>query len=556
MTYNPDSVIGRDLYEEDKALRRLIASSVDPDLVDWAEGKLGRWGELCGGPVARRAEVIDKNPPQLRRLDRWGFEVSEVIHHPDALASKADLCEAGYTGFRWSDEVVSDPKKVAAASVMGTSFTYMLCQSDTGMACACGMTAGVARIVERFANDETKQIFMERLTTTNFDQQWDGSMFMTERSGGSDLSNTETTAIKDGQTWLLEGHKWFCSNVDGSAILTLARPEGAGEGTKGLGLYLVPAELEDGSRNNISIRRIKDKLGTRSVPTGEVDFQKAVAYEIASPPAGLNQMMEMVNVSRLGVALMGVGIARRSIMEASTYAAEREAFGKTIDSYPMVRETLVDLQVQCEAALAMCLEAARLGGLNEIGEASEQEIGSLRILTPVAKIRGARLGLVAASEATEILGGNGYIEDWPMARQLRDAQCHTIWEGTENVNSLDVLRSMAKTQAHEALFNFVEEAAEGAGGALGEGLAKGLAQAREGVSLISSVPQVHARRFANLLCDIAGGALLARAEGERGKLVAERYAQLRLAEPSRFPDPEPFIGDGSFELILRGVRGE
>lgn len=545
-------MIGRNFYTEDKAVRRRVAASVDPGILSWADQKLTSWGELTGGAIARRAEIIDKNPPQLRRLDRWGFEISEVVHHPEALASKKDLCEAGYTGFRWSDEVVSDRAKTAASSVLGTVFTYMLSQSDTGMACACGMTGGVARIVERFANDDVKEIFMERLTTTDFSQQWDGSMFMTERSGGSDLSHTETTAIKDGQTWLLEGHKWFCSNVDGSAILTLARPEGAGEGTKGLGLYLVPAELDDGSKNNISIRRIKDKLGTRSVPTGEVDFLRAVAYEISAPPAGLNQMMEMVNVSRLGVALMGVGIARRSIMEATTYASEREAFGKSIDSYPMVRETLVDLQVEIEAALAMCLEVARLGGANEIGEASDEEVQLLRILTPIAKIRGARLGLVAASSAVEILGGNGYIEDWPMARQLRDAQCHTIWEGTENVNSLDVLRSMAKTQAHEALFSRVAAAADVAGGEVGAALRQGLEQAREGLGLIQTVPQIHARRFANLLCDIAGGALLAESKGtDRGDLVAERYAQIRLRQPSRFTDPSGFI-DHAFDLILNG----
>jgi acyl-CoA dehydrogenase len=551
MSYPFSTVVGCNFYEADLPLKQQLARRLDPGVLEWAEGWLTRWGELCGGPIAARAEVIDRNPPRLEAYDRWGHEANRVVHHPDAIASKRDLCEAGYTGFRWQDEVLGHPDRLAAASMLNTAFTYMLCQSDTGMACACGMTSGVARIVERFAPDDLKETFLPRLTTMDYDELWDGSMFMTERSGGSDLSGTETIAIKNGQMWILEGEKWFCSNIDGKAILTLARPEGAGTGTKGLGLYLVPAFLEDGSRNPIKMRRIKDKLGTRSVPTGEVIFDRTYAYEVAGPGSGINQMMDMVNVSRLGVALMGAGIARRCTAEAALYASVREAFGKRIDSYPMVRETLIDMQVAYEGALAMCMEASAVGGRFETGAEDAEALRLLRILTPLAKIRAARVGLEAATQAVEILGGNGYIEDWPTARQLRDAQCHTIWEGTENINSLDVLRSMAKTGAHEALFERIDRALDAAPGDLAGEIGEARREAEGAIAKVSSAPEVHARRFANFIGDVTAAALLAEVAGEsdRAALVARRFAQARLGT-DRFPDVGDFLGDDGFRLIV------
>lgn len=549
-----ESVIGLNLYQVDRPLREQVRRRVGPSLQDWAENRLDRWGELCGGPVARRAEVIDKNPPRLERYDRWGQEVNRVVHHPEAIATKRALCEAGYTGFIWSDEVRSDPAKREAGPFLGAAFNYMLCQSDTGMACACGMTAGVARVLELFASGEVKDRYLPRLVTTNFYDQWDGAMFMTERSGGSDLSRTETTAIKDGEQWLLDGEKWFCSNVDARAILTLARPEDAGPGTKGLALFLVPSVLEDGAPNGIHIRRIKDKLGTRSVPTGEVTFERAVAFQIGEPGVGLVRMMEMVNVSRLGVAVMGAGIARRSVLEAAIHASQREAFGRLIRDYPMVRETLIDMQVEAEAALVMCLESSWIGGKVAAGTAGEAEEDLLRILTPITKIRSTRAGLDNAVQAVEVLGGNGYIEDWPTARQLRDAQCHTIWEGTENINSLDVLRAMAQRGAHLALLDRVDRAAGMASGEDAETLARAKDEASRAAKLTSDAPEIHARRFAHLLADLACASLLVEHSVESGsarsRLVAKRYLDRHLRDLGRFPDMDELLSDEAFDEIV------
>jgi hypothetical protein len=327
--------------------------------------------------------------------------------------------------------------------------------------------------------------------------------------------------VKTADGWRLNGSKWFCSNVDAEAIMTLARPEGGAAGLPGLATFLVPKRRADGSRNGVHIRRLKDKLGTKAVPTGEVDFEDAEAYlmggerassdEGARDGRGINRMMEMVQGSRFGVALMGLGIMRRSFLEAAIYAFHRNAFGHPIADYPLVQETLVNMAMEVEAGCAIAFEAA------EAGAKQDAESRRLyRILVPLAKFRCTRRGVELASQAVEMHGGNGYIENWPVARQLRDAQCHTIWEGTENIICLDVLRAMTKEHAEEALFARIEQAI---GGAEHPALADAVSQVgrsvddvKEAVAYLQDAPQdvrlLHARRLTDFMADVAQAALL------------------------------------------------
>jgi hypothetical protein len=259
----------------------------------------------------------------------------------------------------------------------------------------------------------------------------------------------------------------------------------------------------------------------------------------------LNKMMEMVNGSRFGVALMGLGIHRRSFLEAAIYASHREQWGQRIDRYPLVRETLVDVLVELEAGLAMTFECAVA-----TRAATTEDEGRLlrRILVPLAKMRATREAIGAASQSLEIFGGNGYMEDWPMARQLRDAQCHTIWEGAENILCLDVRRAMRNEGAHEALLARVERALDEANGnralaVTADAVAATLKEAREAIAHLESSPTdlqlLHARRFSYLLADLAEGALLLdeaswslRRDGDARKaVVAQRFARRRLAPP-------------------------
>lgn len=513
---------GVNWYDADPNLVQLIDRVVDEKDRQWAHEKLRHFGEICGGPIAQRAEVTDKFPPRLVKYDPWGEEVDEVVHHPGALETKRDL-HAYYLSLSFSEAARGRTEAVPAT--VGTAFSYLLSQAETGMLCAVGMTGGAAALIEAWGGPEAKAYLLPHMYSEDFDDYWDGAMFMTERAGGSDVGATETVATHlEGERWLLNGFKWFCSNVDAKVIVTLARPEGAPSGVYGLALFAVPKIKKDGSRNGIVIRRLKDKLGTRAVPTGEVEFRDAEAYLLAggggdatSDPErlardgqGLVRMMSMVNGSRHGVALMGLGIARRCFLESAVYAHHRMAFGTKIANFPLVRETLVRMLMEIESCAAMVFESAKA---LETGNR-----GLWRILVPLSKYRATRRGLQIASAAVEVLGGNGYIEDWPTARQLRDAQCHTIWEGTENIICLDVRRAATREGAHVALFDRLEACLEAEGSDARvlrepkDAIASAIGAAKKAVDIVLGAPkdiaQLHTRRLARALADVTQASLL------------------------------------------------
>ena len=529
-----DSAIGLNWYEIDPNLQQLMERLLDPADLEWCEPELKAAGALCGGPVAARAEVTDKNPPALVKFDAWGEPLEQIIHHPGAIATKRDLWHAGISGPRLRQEAARRGRTYP--NVFAIALTYLLSQAETGMLCAVGMTSSVAGLVRRFGTPEVQDRFLPRLTAARFEDAWDGAMFLTERLGGSDLSTITTTARQDGDRWVLNGFKWFCSNIDAAVIATLARPEGASQGLKGVALFLVPKWRRDGTRNGISIRRVKDKLGTRAVPTAEADFVDAEAYLLAggggaTDGRGINRMMEMVNESREGVAVMSLGIMRRSFLEAAIFAAHRQAFGKLIQDLPLVRETLVNMVVELEAAAALVFGAAA-----DPGPIS-------RLLVPLAKLRATRRGVELASQALEIHGGNGYIENWPIARQFRDAQCHTIWEGTENIICLDILRAFRNEQVIGAFFTALDGCVRSTSTLLEpvrESVARGLNEVREALLFLSradrELAQLRARRFGYYLADVVQGALLLEeAEWElahrgsaRKAVVAHLFADTRL----------------------------
>jgi acyl-CoA dehydrogenase len=461
-----DGAVGHNWYRLDPELQRFVARGCPSDDRDWADAKLDALGALAGTRVAPNADRVDAHPPRLVRYDRWGNEVDTVEHHPAMLDSKQALWDCGYVSGFAADERA---RERSTPGVVIAGAHYLVSQADTGLVCSMGMTSGVAGLVAAYAPPDVRDRLLAGLRADNIESGIDGSMFLTERDGGSDLGRTvHCTArdLGDGRVQI-DGEKWFCSNVDGEAIALLARPEGAPDGSAGLGLYLVPGHLDDGSRNHFTIRRLKDKLGTKSVPTAEVEFHGAIGFALRArhedaagsgagsaadnDARGLNRMMEMVNGSRFGVAMMGLGIARRCFLESAIWAHHRRVRGRLLVDLPLVREQLVDLLVELEAAMALGFECALT---------SRRADGDLvrRILVPAAKARLCRFGVEAASATVELFGGNGYCEDWGLTRQLRDAQCHPIWEGSENVCVLDVLRGMRRDVAHEAVLARIDDA--------------------------------------------------------------------------------------------------
>jgi alkylation response protein AidB-like acyl-CoA dehydrogenase len=537
-----EQAIGLDWYALDPNLSFLLDHYLpDPDDRAFAEEHVGAYGDLVGKVIAPRAEITDAHGPVLARYDRFGRDVGEVVHHPTWLANKADLVRTGFVGL---PEHAGRP----VPAVVTASRAYLVCQAETAIYCGLGMTGGAADVVERRGPPAVRDEIVGRLNSLDPESAWEGGMFLTERQGGSDVGSNTTRALQDGDEWLLFGEKHFCSNVDADVFIVLARPDGAPEGTRGLATFIVPSRQPDGSPNGFIIKRLKPKLGTVGVPTGEVTLDGARCWLAGSAPGtgevttdaardgrGINRMMEMVNSSRFGVALMGLGIHRRSFLEAAIYAARRTQWDQRIDAYPLVRQTLVEMLVDLEAGLAITYEAAAAAR-----RAEDAEEGRLlrRILIPLAKLRTTRVALWSASSALELFGGNGYMHDWPIARQLRDAQCHTIWEGTENILSIDVRRAIRGERAHLVLAARVERALDTAtphkvlAGAV-DVVAKTLADATRAIDHVMALPDdlslLHSRRLSELLADLAEGALLV----EEAAWSLERDGDARKAAVAR-----------------------
>jgi alkylation response protein AidB-like acyl-CoA dehydrogenase len=340
---------------------------------------------------------------------------------------------------------------------------YLLNQADIGMGCALGTGGGMVKsLVAAYAPADVRDHVLAKFETG----EWEGetAQLLTERAGGSDLGALETTAQRaSGENegaWLLNGFKWFASNCDGQVFVVLAKPEGAPDSGRGVANFLVLRTRRDGSRNGIRIRRLKDKLGTRSVASGEVEFVDAEAFLLSgealeagpSDGKGLGRMMELTNAARLGIALFAVGNARRALVESLCYARQRRAFGDALLDKPLVRRKLAEMIVDVEAAQAMVFDGT--------GFANHRQPRAVRqrIAVPVTKLKVCRLGITMASDAIELHGGNGYIETWPVARLLRDAQVNTIWEGPDNILCLDVRRGIERAHAHQPLLERLHDA--------------------------------------------------------------------------------------------------
>jgi acyl-CoA dehydrogenase len=453
-TENYQGAVGLNWYRTDPTLQFAMAYYLRPDELAFAEPHLTRIGELMGGTVARWAEETDANPPRLERYDRWGHDVSRVVMPPSFTESKGAVLNAQKT--------LRDEARRAGVNPSLPLFVsnYLLNQADIGMGCALGTGGGMVQsLVASYAPTDVRDYVLAKFESG----EWAGetAQLLTERTGGSDLGALETTATRHGDAWLLNGFKWFASNCNGEAFVVLAKPEGAPDSTRGVATFLVLRTRRDGSRNGVRIRRLKDKLGTRSVASGEVELVDAEAFLLSGEPSadagpadgkGLGRMMELTNAARLGIALFALGNSRRALVESLCYARQRRAFGDALIDKPLMRRKLAEMIVDVEAAQALVFD-----GTGFVNHRQPRRVGQ-RIAVPVTKLKVCRIGITMASDAIEIHGGNGYIETWPVARLLRDAQVNTIWEGPDNILCLDVKRGIERGQAHEPLLARLHDA--------------------------------------------------------------------------------------------------
>ena len=424
--------------------------------------RLESMGRHAANEVAALAVVADKHGPTLVTHDRSGQRVDDIAYHP----AYRQLQQLGYGGgivaATYSPALAAE--RGAAAKALTFGLGYLFAQGEAGMYCPVCMTDGAARLLTRYATPTLRDALVPRLASTDLQSLFTGAMFLTEKQGGSDVGQIQTIARggngSPGEKVTLHGDKWFCSNVDADVIMILARPEGAGAGTRGLGLYVLPRTRDDGvTRNSFRINRLKDKLGNRSFPSGEVTLDGAQAFLLGAPGQGFAQMAEMLNLSRIYNAVASVSVMRRSVVEALEWAQTRVAFGQQVIKHPLLTETLMDLVSEQRLALNWAFRGIELLDRADAGTATEAEKQTLRMLTPLLKYTLGKRAFAMASESVEVLGGNGYIEDWPMARVLRDAQVLPIWEGTSNILVLDAFRALKKDNMHEALFGEIESGA-------------------------------------------------------------------------------------------------
>jgi acyl-CoA dehydrogenase len=445
------------LFDEDpfgRAFFEWRLGEAFPDLREHFEA-MGESGALAT-PLSARA---DREGPLLQTHDERGERVSRVVHHPDYHRLEELSYGRGIVAIKYEKGFLAKHRE--RRHLVGFGASYYFAQTEMGLYCPICMTDGVARVLELYGSGLPIEETIGRLTTRDLSRLWQGAMFLTERQGGSDVGANRTAARTANGRWFLNGDKWFCSNVGAEAILALARMPGGPPGTEGLGLFLVLRDRPEGNGRTIVIHRLKEKLGVRSMATGEVTFEDTEATRIGGAGEGFKQMAEMLNLSRLYNAVASVAAMRRATLEALAYGHRREAFGRRLWDLPLWRSTMADVVAETLGAFCLAFEAVRALDRADGGDANATRLA--RLLVPMTKVLCGKLAIPVVSESMEAIGGNAYIEESILPRLLRDCQVLPIWEGTSNILSLDVMRANRRQRAYEPFYARVSEAVEAAG---------------------------------------------------------------------------------------------
>ncbi|MFC3568037.1 acyl-CoA dehydrogenase family protein [Paracoccus simplex] len=502
----------RDLWQDDPALRAALAGS------GAAQAGLAGYGAALGRAELREAaRDANRNPPELRLFDSGGRRLDELRFHPAYHRFLRLSTAAGYHAVAWEGG--------PAGHLAHAAMVYLASQVEPGHCCPLTMTHAAVPVISGAAlPGEWRAGLLSR--------QYDPSvrpmaqkagltlgMAMTEKQGGSDVRANTTRAERDGEAWRLTGHKWFCSAPMSDGFLTLAQTGG------GLTCFLMPRWLE-GGRNGIRIQRLKDKLGNRSNASAEIEYHRALAWQVGEEGCGIRTIVEMVHHTRLDTAMAPVGLMRAALREAGHWTAQRSAFQRRLIDQPLMRAVLADLALDWQGSLALGLSVARA-----FDGADEADRAFARIGVALAKYLANKLCPLVVVEAMEVLGGTGYIEDTSLPMLYREAPLNGIWEGAGNVICLDALRTLAREPLAAEVLNARLDAAAGLDRAYDAALAAHRARWSRGVA--EAEARWFAERSALLL---AAAALLQSGPGP----VAEAFVATRLtAERGRLSGAIP-----------------
>jgi len=430
----------RDLWQSDLPLQEAAATAqADSPL-------LARHGETLGkAEWAEKARAANRNPPELRVYDRGGDRLDRVEFHPAYHDFLRFGMAAGYAALPWQS---------ANGHATHAAMVYLHAQIEP--ATCCPMTMTYAAYPALRAAPSLHADWGPRITSRHYDPtfcpaaQKSGAMIgmaMTERQGGSDLRANLTKATRTGDSYRLDGHKWFCSAPMSDAFLTLA------QAPDGLTCFLVPRWRDDGTVNGIHLLRLKDKLGNRANASAEIEYHDAEAQRVGDEGQGVRAIIQMVHHTRLDTAIAPAGLMRAALAEAVWWCAGRTAFGKTLIDQPLMRAVLADLALDAEGALALAMRVARA-----FDSPSVPDRAFARIAVALAKFLNNKLCPPFVAEAMEVLGGMGYTDETPMPMLYREAPLNGIWEGSGNVICLDILRSLGQPETAAALAQALDAA--------------------------------------------------------------------------------------------------
>ncbi len=448
-------------YEDDRVLRSYLSRVLQPGMLLEIEPSLKEMGRLSGGELYRMQLADRLNEPVLTHWDAWGNRIDRIELSPLWRLAERIAAEQGVVATAY------ERRHGSFSRIHQCALAYLFTPSTDIYSCPLAMTDGAARTLLSSGNQALINRAVPHLTTRKREEFWTSGQWMTEATGGSDVGLSETIARQEADgTWRLFGRKWFTSATTSQMALTLARPVGNGPGGQGLALFYIETRDESGHLRNIQINRLKDKLGTRKVPTAELTLDGTPAQLVKGATDGVRNIAPMLNITRLWNSISAVSLMRRGLALAQDYARKRVAFGAPLAEKPLHLDTLATLQAETEAAFHLAFYVAELTGLFETSELDEEQTGLLRLLTPLMKLTTAKQSVMVTSEVLEAFGGAGYVEDTGLPLLLRDAQVLPIWEGTTNVLSLDALRALGtdgrafqtlKAEVHRCLETVHEE---------------------------------------------------------------------------------------------------
>lgn len=425
-------------WSSDLALRSAMRRLLPADLQAAHAGDAEELGRLVADELYPRQLAERLVEPRHVPFDAWGERIDRIELTPlwqrmPAITAQHGLVWHGYDG-----------GKGEYARLYQFAQVYLMTAASDFWSCPLAMTDGAARALLDSGNRELIERALPRLTARDPAQLWTSGQWMTETTGGSDVSRTETRAVPDGEGgWRLYGRKWFTSAATSEMALLLARPEGAGSGGDALALFYIEPRDASGRLQNIVIDRLKDKLGSRKLPTAELTLGGAPARLVGEPRRGVRMIAPVLNQTRVWNAMAALSYLRRGLQLLRDYAGRREVFGAPLAAQPAFRQTFAGVQAEFEAGLQFALHVAAWMGRAEHGLLDEVGSALLRLMIPLLKLSTGRQAVAGISEIIEGFGGAGYIEDTGLPVLLRDAQVFSIWEGTTDVLSLDAMKVLA-----------------------------------------------------------------------------------------------------------------